>query len=196
MSDTVENDSRLSKREVEQELQKLSEADWTRAEIYADFLSRNLAGYDGNDLLQMAIEKFLNMRRRWPRGLEPLKALFGAMRSISSNELKKEANGPIDTFVVVSTTDESPDEGQVQPYAAATTLETPEDVLIGRQLIKQIEVELSDDEEAGLLLMLWIEGTRGAEAAAELGWDQKRLDATRKRLLRRLAPHDKARVKQ
>ncbi|MGT0247603.1 RNA polymerase sigma factor [Burkholderia pyrrocinia] len=191
MSDTVENDRRLSKREVEEELRKLSEADWTRAEIYADFLSRSLAGCDGNDLLQMAMEKFLNMRRRWPRGLEPLKALFGAMRSISSNELKKETNGPIDTFAVVSTTDESPDEGQVQPYAVATTLETPEDVLIGRQLVEQIEAELSDDEEAGLLFMFWIEGTRGAEAAAELGWDQKRFDAARKRLLRRLAPHDR-----
>ncbi|MFM0628408.1 hypothetical protein [Paraburkholderia xenovorans] len=191
MSDTVENESRLSKREVEEELQKLSEADWTRAEIYAGFLSRSLAGCDGNDLLQMAIEKFLNMRRRWPRGLEPLKALFGAMRSISSNELKKETKGPIDTFAVVSTTDESPDEGQTRPYAVATTQETPEDVLIARQLVEQIEAELSDDEEAGLLFMLWIEGTRGAEAVAELGWDPKRFDAARKRLLRRLAPHDR-----
>ncbi|MBR8010224.1 sigma-70 family RNA polymerase sigma factor [Burkholderia vietnamiensis] len=180
--------SRGSKFDENYSLRWVSSA-WTST-IYADFLSRSLAGCDGNDLLQMAMEKFLNMRRRWPRGLEPLKALFGAMRSISSNELKKETNGPIDTFAVVSTTDESPDEGQ-QPYAVATTLETPEDVLIGRQLVEQIEAELSDDEEAGLLFMFWIEGTRGAEAAAELGWDQKRFDAARKRLLRRLAPHDR-----
>lgn len=191
MSDTVENDSRLSKREVEEELLKLSEADWTRVEIYAGFLSRSLAGCDGNDLLQMAMEKFLNMRRRWPKGLEPLKALFGAMRSISSNELKKEMKGPIDTSAVVSTTDEPPEEGQLQAYAVATTQETPEDVLIGQQLVEQIEAGLSDDEEAGLLFMVWIDGTRGAEAAAVLGWDQKRFDAARKRLLRRLAPHDK-----
>ncbi len=190
MSDTVENDSRLSKREVEEELQQLSEADWARAEIYADFLSRSLAGCDGNDLLQMAMEKFLNMRRRWPRGLAPLKALFGAMRSISSNELKKETKGPIDTFAVVSTTDEPPEEGQLHAYAVATTQETPEDVLVGRQLVEQIEAALSDDEEAGLLFMVWIDGTRGAEAAAVLGWDKKRFDAARKRLLRRLAPHD------
>ncbi|EIN00445.1 hypothetical protein WQE_15481 [Paraburkholderia hospita] len=191
MSDTVENESRLNAREVEEALQKLSEADWARAESYADFLSRSIAGCDGNDLLQMAMEKFINMRRRWPAGLEPLTALFGAMRSISSNELKKEMNGPIDTPAVVSTTDESPDEEQGRPYAIASTLETPEDVLVGRQLVEQVESELSDDEEAGLLFMLWIEGTRGAEAAAELGWDKKRFDAARKRLLRRLAPHDR-----
>ncbi|MEM5299095.1 hypothetical protein VSR82_32845 [Burkholderia sp. JPY481] len=190
MAETVENDSRLSKREVEEELLKLSEADWTRAQIYADFLSRSLAGCEGNDLLQMAMEKFLNMRRRWPRGLEPLKALFGAMRSISSNELKKEMNGPIDTFAVVSTTDETPDQEGGRPYAVATTSETPDDWLAGRQLVEQIESELSDDEEAGLLFMLWIEGTRGTEAAAELGWDKKRFDAARKRLLRRLAPQE------
>ncbi|APA86021.1 hypothetical protein BJG93_11880 [Paraburkholderia sprentiae WSM5005] len=192
MSDTVENDSRLSKREVEEELLKLSEADWARAEVYAGFLSRSLAGCDGNDLLQMAMEKFLNMRRRWPRGLEPLKALFGAMRSISSNELKKQTKGPIDTFAVVSTTDEPPpEEGQLQAYASATTQETPEDVLVGRQLVWQIEADLADDDEAGLLFMVWIDRTRGAEAAAVLGWNKKRFDAARKRLLRRLAPHDK-----
>jgi len=41
-----------------------------------------------------------------------------------------------------------------------------------------------------LVVLAWADGLRGAEAREELGWDEKRYDAARNRLQRRLAALD------
>jgi hypothetical protein len=191
MSDTVEDDDRLSEREVAEQLQALTEAQWARLDIYANSLTHGLASCDGNDVVKMGIEKFLTGRRVWRRGVDAVTTFKKVIRSIASNEWKKQELGPIDASAAVSTTDASPDEDHEQPYAVATNIETPEDVLIAKQFVAQVEAAAADDEEAGLVLMLWLDGKRGVEAAEnELGWDKKRYDAARKRLMRRLAPRN------
>ncbi|MFM0048357.1 hypothetical protein [Caballeronia grimmiae] len=191
MSDTVEGDDRLSAREVEEELQQLTEAEWARAEIFANSITYGLADFDGNDVLHTAIEKLLSGVRVWRRGVSAMTTLNMAMKSIASNEWKKQEKGPINKSAVASTTDASPDEDNERPYAAASDVETPEDVLIAERFATQVEAAVADDEEAGLVLMLWLDGKRGVDDAhAELGWDKKRYDAARKRLMRRLAPRN------
>jgi DNA-directed RNA polymerase specialized sigma24 family protein len=196
MSDTAESESRLSKSEVENELLNMSPADWARAQRLANFLSRSLTDVTGDDLLQETMTKLLSQDRVWKRGLEPILVLFVAMRGISSNDLKKEMNGPVDPFKVVSTTDEEPEDAGREHFEMGVSHDTPEVALIKRQLLEQIEADVSQDEDAHLLLLMWIDGIRGAEAATELGMDAKRYDAARKRLARRLAPYEMARMQQ
>lgn len=196
MFDTAESESRLSKSEVENELLQMSAADWARAQRFANFFSRSLTGITGDDLLQETLTKLLSQDRVWKRGLKPILLLFVAMRGVSSNDLKKELNGPIDPFKAVSTTDEEPEDGSREHFELGVTHDTPEAALIKRQLLEQIEADVSQDEDAHLLLLMWIDGVRGAEAATELGMDAKRHDAARKRLARRLAPYEMARMQQ
>lgn len=196
MSDTAETESRLSKIEVENELLQLSPADWARAQRLANFLARSLTGFSGEDLLHETLTKLLGQDRVWRRGLRPLLVLFVAMRGVSSNDLKKEMNGPIDSFKVVSTTDEEPEDASGEHFEMVVSHDTPEATLMKRQLLEQIQADVSQDEDAHLLLLVWIDGMRGAEAAAELGMDAKRHDAARKRLARRLAPYEMARIQQ
>ena len=53
----------------------------------------------------------------------------------------------------------------------------------------------SNARKRELLVVEWADGVRGGEARAKLGWDEKRHDAVRKRLLRRLAEFDPDRRK-
>lgn len=53
-------------------------------------------------------------------------------------------------------------------------------------MLERLARAVEDDEDAHLLLLAWAEGFRGREAATELGWDDKRHDAARKRLNRKI----------
>ncbi|MDH6149438.1 MULTISPECIES: hypothetical protein [Paraburkholderia] len=196
MSDTAEFESRLSKSEVENELLQMSPADWARTQRLANFLSRSLTGITGDDLLQETLTKLLSQERVWKRGLKPILVLFVAMRGVSSNDLKKEMSGPVDAFKVVSTTDEEPEDASREHFEMGVSHHTPAVSLMKRQLLEKIQADVSQDEDAHLLLLMWMDGVRGAEAAAELGMDAKRHDAARKRLARRLAPYEMARMQQ
>ncbi|MFM0197147.1 hypothetical protein PQQ65_28995 [Paraburkholderia strydomiana] len=61
MSDTVENDSGLSAREVEEQPVQLSDADWARARRFANFLSRSPESGESQALFY----EFINQDGSW-----------------------------------------------------------------------------------------------------------------------------------
>ncbi len=81
------------------------------------------------------------------------------------------------------------------PIAHGAMTVTPENEVSGKQQIAALYASLGGDEDLELLVCEWADGMRGTEARDELGWDEKKYDAVRKRLLRRLAALDPDRRK-
>ncbi|MDC8759535.1 RNA polymerase sigma factor [Janthinobacterium fluminis] len=188
-----ESEERLTKAEVEAALAAFQAADWQRAKIIATIFCAGLTGWAADDLLQEAMFKLLSGTRVWPRHIHPLVVLKTVMHSIASNARKRNELSPIDANVVVDPFEVDVDDKT--PAAHGTVTVTPEDDTSSKQQIAALYAALGGDEDLELLVLIWADGMRGAEAREELGWDEKKYDAVRKRLLRRLAALDPHRRK-
>ncbi len=182
------DDERLSQQEVDAQLRAFSAVDWAKARSLARLAAAGLVGWSGDDLLTEALTRLQEGRRVWRRGVHPLVTLKTIMRSIADGEFKKQKNGPIDIRVALSGDemgDEDEDSGSV---AVAVSNDNPQQAADSRSQLEYVEKLVEDDEDCWMLVQLWAEGRRGKEAAEELGWDAKKHDAVRQRLLRRLQP--------
>lgn len=188
MSDIPDPEERLTRAEVDAVLAAFTAADWERAKAIAAGFCGGLTGWKPNDLLQETLVKLLDGARVWRRGLHPLVVLKTAMHSVASNARKRNEASPIDEHVVVNPLEV--DEEDKTPVAHGKVAVTPEDQTSGKQQMAALYAALGGDEELELLVMAWADGLRGAEAREELGWDEKKYDAARNRLLRRLAALD------
>ena len=137
--------------------------------------------------------KLLGLERVWPRGVHPLVVLKTVMHSIASNARKHNEASPIDANVVVNPFEADVDD--TTPVAHRKLAVTPEDEISGKEQIAAVYAALGGDEDMELLVAVWADGVRGSEARNELGWDEKKYDAVRHRLLRRLAALDPDRRK-
>lgn len=193
MSAIPEYEDRLTKAEVEAALAAFEPADWQRTKIIASTLCAGVTGWTADDLRQEAMCKLLGRERVWPRGIHPLVVLKTVMHSIASNTRKHNEASPIDANVVVDPFEADVDD--MTPVAHGKVTVTPEDETSGKQQIAAIYAALGGDEDMELLVVVWADGVRGSEARKELGWDEKKYDAVRNRLLRRLAALDPDRRK-
>lgn len=184
--------ARLSTVEVDAAIRALaaSPADWSRLETLATVLSYGVFELTGDDLLQEALTRFLEGRRRWPAGgVPPVVVVKNAMHSIASDARKRAELGPIDETVALaegSPTDES--DVRLQVHGKVTV--TPEDNLSGKEQLVAVYACVAGDEDLEMLVMAWADGLRGEVAAQELSWDKKQYEAARKRLERRLKALD------
>lgn len=188
MSAVPESEERLTKAEMELILKAFGPADWQRAKTIANLFCGGLTGWTPDDLLQETMLKLLDGSRIWRRGIHPLVVLKTAMHSIASNARKHNEASPIDESVVVDPFEA--DDDDKTPVAHGKVSITPEDEMLGKQQMIALYAALGGDEDLELLAMTWIDGLRGAEARAELDWDEKKYDAARNRLLRRLSMLD------
>lgn len=183
----------LTKAQVAATLAGFQAADWQRLKIISATACAGVPGLTPSDLQQEAMTKLLSGERVWPVGVHPLVVLANVMHSIASNARKREDNGPIDASVLVDQLETDADDKVV--YAHGTVTITPEEELSGRQQIVALYASLGGDKDLELLVDQWADGVRGSEARVELGWDEKKYDAVRQRLLRRLAALDPTRRK-
>lgn len=190
------DDERLGPQEVDAQLRAFSAADWARARSLARVAAAGLVGWSGDDLLTEALTRLQEGRRLWRRGVHPLVTLKTIMRSIAHGEFKKQKNGPIDTQVALSGDETGSEEDASGAVAVAVSDDNPQQAVDSRSQIEYVEKLVEDDEDCWMLVQLWAEGRRGKEAAEELGWDAKKHDAVRQRLLRRLQPLEGLRKSQ
>lgn len=185
---TTERPDRLSTAEIEEEFRGFSGADWKRALSLARMAVAGLPGWTAETLLSEALQKLLSGDRTWKRGVSPLVTLKTIMRSITSNERKKERNGPIDAHcsVDVGAGESTDDEGStsVQPEDSLDPLT----IIDARSQLAYIEKLVAGDKDAEEVLAAWSIGLRGKEAVAELGYEMNRYEAARKRLMDKLRP--------
>jgi DNA-directed RNA polymerase specialized sigma24 family protein len=188
MESPESDDERLSPQEVDAQLRAFTAVDWAKARSLARLAAAGLVGWSGDDLLTEALTRLQEGRRVWRRGVHPLVTLKTIMRSIADGEFKKQKKGPIDTRVSVSEDEASDEEDDSGPMAVAVSHHNPQQAADSRSQLEYVEKLVEDDEDCWMLVQLWAEGRRGKEAAEELGWDAKKHDAVRQRLLRRLQP--------
>lgn len=184
MTDVPDQRQSLTTAEVNAALAAFKPADWVRAETIARAMCGGLTGWTPDDLLQEAMTKFLGGERTWPADVHPLVVLKTAMHSIVSNARKHNDASPVDETVVLDPIAEL--DCEVTPQAHGRETVTPEDIASGKQQLVAIYATVAGDEELELLVVAWSEGLRGEEARLELGWDSKKYDAARNRLVRRL----------
>ncbi|MFM1989464.1 MAG: hypothetical protein RJA99_2421 [Pseudomonadota bacterium] len=170
-------------------------ASWKRAQIVAAVHSRGLTDLTAEDLLQEAVTALLGGVRTFPADVPPLVVLGNAMRSIASNARSRDAASPVDGKVEVDPFETSDDDHTGSSTVSTMTI-TPEDQVRGKQEIAAIYAALAGDEDLQMLVMAWADGLRGEEARKELGWDAKKYDADRKRLIRRLEQLDPERSRK
>lgn len=187
MSPPPPNDS-LSQAEVDAALRSLRPADWERALRLARFRASGLADWTPESLLSEAVTKLLTGERVWKRGVSALLTLKNILHSLASNDRKKQKGAPIDQFATVDVgAGEEEAEDAVQGVTAVDE-RSPERILDARSQLLAIEKLVADDEDAQMVLLAWSEGIRGKAAADDLGFDPKRYDAARQRLMRKLEP--------
>jgi len=183
---------RLSAEDVDQEIRALlgSAANFARLKSIASTLAAGVTGLSGDDLLNEAVVRFYEGRRKWPRGVHPLVVFKSAMHSLASDMRKRVALSPVDENVALVTAggEEASADSRPQVHAAVTL--TPEDELSGKKQLAAVYAVVAGDEDLELLVMVWADGLRGEEAANELDWDKKKYEAARKRLTRRLGALD------
>ncbi|MBC7415544.1 MAG: hypothetical protein H7327_11505 [Herminiimonas sp.] len=181
----------LNRLQIDGVLQAFSAADWKRAKLIAAQFCQGLDDMSPDDLLQETLAKLMGGERVWPAGMHPLVVLKTAMHSISSNARKHVRASPVDREVGVG---RSPGPGiDNQAMVEGMTSITPEDELSGKEQIVAIYASLGGDPDLEDLAMTWADGLRGQDAMQALGWDTKKYDAARKRLVRRLDTLDSER---
>ena len=101
-----DEDAAFSTSEVARALRRLSSADMVRLSELSRVWSRRVDPSLGDDLLNEAIQRALDGRRRWPTSLDLLTFMSGAMRSIASEwrtkALRERAVAPEDIDLIAA----------------------------------------------------------------------------------------------
>jgi len=181
-------EERLTRAKIESILTSFTPADWQRAISMAAHFCGGVTGWKAEDLLQETLTKLLAGERIWRPGLHPLVVLKTAMYGIAFNARRHNKRSPVDENVVLDPFEAEGEENT--PVARGKVTVTPEDVALGKEQMTQLYAVIAGNEDLELLVMAWADGIRGADAREMLGWDAKKYDAARNRLLRQLAKLD------
>jgi DNA-directed RNA polymerase specialized sigma24 family protein len=166
------------------------------AEMFAYRLGRRAGSPGEDDLLQDAITRILDGRRKWKPGKVDLVGLIaGTLRSITSEILEQrkhqprtilecdlpqlEPNGQEITLVQM-TADHRPNIEHELMVSEQTTAD---------QLLDRIEALFSYDALAGLILSEWIRGSSGTEIMGAMGLNRQEYDTAVRRIYRTVREH-------
>jgi hypothetical protein len=156
-----------------------------RVRKLARIIAHGLRTMDGDDLLGKAMQLLLAERRKWPRGLPALVMLKGVMKSVAFNTRRK-----LDYLLAEDRGTPSDEESEVGSSPLAEGVDATADpalAVAGESDLVAVQNVVKGDEELELLVEALAEGLTGMAIAKELGWDERKYDAARKRLSRRLA---------
>jgi hypothetical protein len=177
----------LQRAEVDAAMVRLVQdsGEMARARKLARVIVHGLPAMDAEDLLGKAMLLLLAERRKWPRGLSTLRMLKGVMRSVAYCTRRKpdyilaeDLGAPLDEDFEV----------ECSPLAEGVSPETdPARAAEGESELVAVQNAVKGNEELEFLVEALAEGLTGMGIAKELAWDEKKYDAARKRLSRRLA---------
>lgn len=185
---TGESNVSLSKDEVYRVLEQLSDEDYQRIRYKARTYARGLVNMSAEDLIHETFTALLGQDRDFPSDVAPVVVVMNAMHSEASNLRERETTGAIDHFVDVSeiVCDDADDDEAGGISVIPRTEVTPERIVSGQKLFKQLMDSLANEPDLQDLAVAWGMELTSQEAADSLGWDMKQYEAARKRLNRRL----------
>jgi DNA-directed RNA polymerase specialized sigma24 family protein len=138
-------------------------------------------GFDSpDDLLQEALTRAVELRRKCPKGLPMVPFLWRAMSSIADAAAKATRRSRIDVFAEPEDAEE--DE---EPGPAAVELRDPARLAAARDALRKVEDLFKDDVDVAVLIEELAKGLRGEELRQSLGVTDAELDTIRKRMHRK-----------
>lgn len=135
----------LSINEFREQVSRLSETEWIKLGMSADYLTRGLS-IDGDEVLGEALCRVLEGSRICPASLPIIVFLYGVMRSLVHDHLKKRNRDPLHNSANVD--DDIPENSLL-----TKSLDTPEELLIAQQTLDAIEEAFSEDDVAQMIFM-------------------------------------------
>lgn len=170
----------LSVSDITERIDSLSDVEWMKLGKSAEYLCWGLA-IEWQDLLNTAICKILEGKRKCPRGLPTVVFLYGVMQSLVSAYLKKRKRDPLAKSVDIIVEDNLLEDIDLKP-----NVDTPEEILIANQTIKQIEQALSGDETMEMVFMAQMDGYSPNEIQDLVGLSEVKYASTLRAIRRRL----------
>lgn len=167
-------------QEAQDAIEGLQDADYTKLMLIAmSFTKARLRGsvVEPEDLVQDAIAKTLDGRRKWNRNVSIIKHLDRVMESDSGHEAEKRVAR--DLRLLPEDDAAEPAAKQPRPEARLTALDELEGLL----------ALFADDQPVLDLLRLKGDGLSASEIQRELGMGKTQYDTVTKRIRRRLAKH-------
>jgi len=196
MAKRIPTENAATADEVNAAIEALPKADLSRLKQYAEFRVQPMRlhnpTYTADDLLQEAIVRTLDDRRRWnPKAVDFARHLHETIHSISSHAAGKAKDGLIVPATAL-TRESLEGEQHPNPYdQAESPLPDPEHILTTKQTndsakeaIERIERVLDGDEVALLLIEGMREEMNGPEIRDALGLSQKEYETAMRRLRR------------
>jgi DNA-directed RNA polymerase specialized sigma24 family protein len=186
--------------EVRAAVSSLSEAQLFKlgqlAAMFAYRLGRRPGSPDEDDLLQDAITRILDGRRKWKPGRVDLVGLIaGTLRSITSEILEQRKHQP-KTVLECDLPQLDPNEQEITliQITADHRPNIEHELMLSEQttadqLLGQIEGLFSDDALAGLILSEWIRGSSGTEIMGAMGLSRQEFDTAVRRIYRTVRGH-------
>jgi DNA-directed RNA polymerase specialized sigma24 family protein len=173
-------DDVLSVSDIKLRIDSLSEAEWMKLGKSAEILCWGLA-IEGQDLLNIAICKILEGKRKCPSDLPVIVTLYGVMKSLVSAYIKKRKRDPLAQSAEITSED-----GLLEDVDLKPNVDTPEEILIANQTIKQIEQALSGDETIEMVFMAQMDGYSPNEIQDLVGLSAVQYASTLRAIRRKL----------
>ena len=189
----VDDEKRTSELPSSDVLRRLEEANWDqifpKLVVYAQFRLKAISwpgghpsgGTQAEDLAQEAIKLLYIGQRTWDAAKHPsLEAVLkGIIKSLVSHQTKAKDNQTRQAL--------SEDAGvDGWGHDALSNNPSPEESLVFKEQIAQIESLLEDDEEAGLVFLYLLENAKSQEIAEELGMPVTEIYVITRRVHRKL----------
>jgi len=182
--------------EIEEALNSLSDSDLNRIKKEA----RSLAalywfcskGRDEDDLMQIAFERVLTLKRKWSKSkVDFVRFILGTVRSVANHWVEEKGAG-LEVQSQILQTDEGDVLDQMENSPSHRT--SPEDELndqIGKmtheKLVEWIDDFFKDDTPVQLVMLELLESKKGPEIQESFGIDQTEYQTIIKRMDRKLA---------
>jgi DNA-directed RNA polymerase specialized sigma24 family protein len=185
----VPEDRAATAAEIEDAVNKLSDADWYRLRSCADrleFLLQEKAM--GRDLLGEAFERLLRGSRKWDKTKSGLVTfLFGAMRSIC-NAWFRAKKSPTERPILATSLTVEDEEGHLSdPVSKHPALDpTAEELVIFREALTRIDDVLKDDQEARMIVEGFRDGLEPSGIRKLWGFSQPQYETIVTRMRRKI----------
>lgn len=146
----------------------------------------NTAFLEPDDLIQAAVDKLLAGVRHWPKDISFLQCVFGAVKSESYHQYKKERRFNEAVRLETQSLQETPaDDYAPSSEALAVTVKSVERQVTDADTLDSVVAALADDPEALRVLEAYVE-LGGPGAKDELGITQNQLETVLVRIRRKL----------
>lgn len=172
--------------ELAEAITSLGDVDYLRLEAAARVLALKCWA-DPGELMDEAVLRALDGRRRCPRRMRVVAFLIGAMRSVANEWLEdrakwRRADDPTRWGTPAEVDPGTLADNRPDPEAVAVRAER---LRFGAQVLKDVTEMFENDEEAWFIIQADLEGSMApAEVCALLGIERRRYETVRKRIRR------------